>query len=318
VVDLLRVENLSVEYYTPEHTIRAVNDVSFSLPKVEAMGIVGESGCGKSTLALALLRILPDNARIVSGRILLEGQDLASLDREAFRRQVRWKKMAMIFQGAMNVLNPMMKVGKQLTETMLVHERISKTEARRRAETLMSLVGLSPERLGNYPHELSGGIKQRIVIAMALSCNPRLLIADEPTTALDVITQSQIFQTINNLRRDLGVSVLLISHDIAAVSAFCDTVSVMYAGEIVESNQVKEIVDSPLHPYTKALLATVPSTTKKKKIVSIPGNTASLANPPKGCRFHPRCPYVLDVCKLMEPEVVAMQKGRVACHLYHH
>lgn len=315
MTDLLRVEHLTVEYYIGDSIIRAVNDVSFVLQDGEAMGIVGESGCGKSTLALSLLRILPQNARIVAGNIYLKGENLAQLDDETFRKMIRWKEISMIFQGAMNVLNPLMKVGKQLVETILVHEKISKTEAAAKSEKLMSLVGLSSQRLENYPHELSGGIKQRVVIAMALSCDPKLLLADEPTTALDVITQSQIFQTINDLRRELGVSVLLISHDLASLAAFCDAINVMYAGEFVESNEVVEIVNSPLHPYTKALLSSVPSI-KREKINSIPGVAASLINPPTGCKFHPRCPSAFEICGTTQPRVTTIKKGRVACHLY--
>ncbi|HZW54825.1 MAG TPA: ABC transporter ATP-binding protein [Nitrososphaerales archaeon] len=314
--DLLAVQNLCVEYYTRGSAIRAVDEVSFTLRKGEAIGIAGESGCGKSTLALSLLRVLPPNGRIVSGSITLEGKDLIAMGEEQFRKEVRWKEISMIFQGAMNVLNPIMKVGKQITETMIVHQGISKTDAREQARKLMPLVGLSPERLDNYPHELSGGIKQRIVIALALSCNPKLILADEPTTALDAITQTQVFQTINDLRRELQVSVILVSHDIAALSAFCDRINIMYAANFVESNTVHEIVNSPLHPYTKALLSSVP-TLKKEKISSIPGSAANIASPPSGCRFHPRCPYAFELCRTARPSTFSRGKeGTVACYLY--
>ncbi len=298
--------------------VKAVDNVSFTLDRNEALGIVGESGCGKSSLATTLLKILPSNARIFSGRVMLDGVDILKLSEDRLRKEVRWKKISIVFQGSMNALNPIMKVGDQIVEAILTHEKMSKGDAWSRAEELLALVGIDPSRASSYPFELSGGQKQRAMIAMALALNPEVLIADEPTTALDVIVQAQILKLLKDLQRRLGLSLILISHDISAVSELSDKVAVMYAGKIVEIGSSTQVFLNPRHPYTQALLEAVPSIKEeKKRLKSIPGTPPNLLAPPPGCRFHPRCPYAMGVCRSSEPVLKEVEPGhKVACHLY--
>ncbi len=315
---LLAVEGLKMYYGVSNETVKAVDGVSFSLGEAESLGIVGESGCGKSSLAMALLKILPSNARIVDGRILLEGVDIVSLPEERLRRGIRWKKISMVFQGSMSALNPVIKVGEQIAEAIIIHENgVTKKEALERAANLLEIVGLDRSTLKRYPFELSGGQRQRAVIAMALALNPKVLIADEPTTALDVIVQAQILKLLRELKERLRLSIVFISHDVSVISEVSDRVAIMYAGKFVESGNAEAVFLKPSHPYTQALISAVPSIKEPRKTFKyIVGQPPSLINPPPGCRFHPRCPYVMDVCRSEEPPIIEVEKGHfAACHL---
>jgi len=298
--------------------VHAVDNVSFSLDKGETLGIVGESGCGKSSLAITILRLLPINGKIYGGEMLLNGEDILNMDLERFRREIRWKRISIVFQGAMNALNPVIKVGDQIAEAIMIHEKISKKEAMKRVIELLEMVGIDVSRATSYPFEFSGGMRQRAMIAMALALNPEILIADEPTTALDVIVQAQILKLIKDIQRKLKLSVILISHDISMVSELSDRIAVMYAGQIVELGNIVDVYVNPLHPYTKALLSSVPSIKeKRRKLKSIPGAPPNLLNPPSGCRFHLRCPFKIDLCAEKEPGFIRASKGHfVKCHRF--
>jgi len=316
---LLEVEDLKMYYeILGKGLVRAVDGVFLSLDKGETIGIVGESGCGKSSLAITIMRILPINARIYGGRILLDGMDILKMDLEKFRREIRWKRISMVFQGAMNALNPVMKVGDQIAEAIMIHRKVSKRRAMRRVKELLEMVGIDPSRANNYPFEFSGGMRQRAMIAMALALNPDIVIADEPTTALDVIVQAQILKLIKDIQRKLKLSVILISHDISMVSELSNKIAVMYAGQIVEYGDIVEVFTNPLHPYTKALLSSVPSIRgRRRKLQSISGTPPNLLNPPSGCRFHPRCPFKVDLCMKEEPELIAASPNHfVKCHRF--
>jgi len=297
--------------------VKAVDDVSFGLNKGEALGLAGESGCGKTSTALTVLRLLPSNGRVMSGSIFLDGKNLLQIDDKGFREEIRWKKISVIFQGAMNALNPVMKITDQLSEPILIHEQVGKKEAEDRVGKLLDLVGVGAERLNRYPHELSGGMKQRVMIAMSLACNPRLIIADEPTTALDVIIQAQVLKVIDELRHKLNLSMMLISHDLSMIADTCDKVAIMYAGKIVEYGTVESLFKEALHPYSKKLIAAFPSIVgEKKDLPTIHGFPPDLVAPPPGCRFHPRCSYAMEICKKKEPITVQASKEQsVACHL---
>ena len=313
---LLSVESLRMYYQVGRGFVKAVDGVSFNLGKGETLGIAGESGCGKSSLALTLLRILPSNARIIDGSVLLEGRDILKMNEETLRKEIRWKRISIVFQGAMNALNPVFRVGDQIAEAILLHEDVTKEEAHRRARELLKLVGIPPSRADNYPHEFSGGMKQRVMIAMALACNPDIVIADEPTTALDVIVQAQILKLLKDLRAKLNLSLILITHDLSIISEICDKVAIMYAGKIMEYGSAYDIFKNPLHPYTQGLIAAIPSIRgPKKKLRSIPGTPPNLLNPPSGCPFHPRCPYTDEICRQEPPPIVRLGRDRyVVCH----
>jgi peptide/nickel transport system ATP-binding protein len=298
--------------------VKAVDKISFTLNEHDSFGIVGESGCGKSSLASVLLRLLPTNAKIISGKILLEGLNILKLPEDKLRKEVRWKKIAIVFQGSMNALNPIIKVGDQIIEAIQVHENVPKTRALQRAKLLLEMVGLDSSVVNRYPFELSGGQRQRAVIAMALALNPKILIADEPTTALDVIVQDQILKLLKRLQHELGMSLIFISHDISAVSEVSNRVAVMYAGKIVEIGSAEQVINSPHHPYTKALVAAIPIPNPLVKVGDVPirGEVPSPINLPAGCRFHPRCPYATAICKQVEPNLVEVEHDHmVACHL---
>jgi len=314
---LLDVKGLKMYYSVSSGLVRAVDDVSFELEKGVSLGFVGESGCGKSSLALTVLRILPSNAKIVGGEVLFDGEDILKLPEDVLRRKVRWKKISIVFQGAMSALNPIIKVGDQIAEAITIHEDVKKSEAIERAGKLLSLVGMDPSRVNSYPFELSGGMKQRAMIAMALALNPKILIADEPTTALDVIVQAQTLKLIKGLQEKLDLSLILISHDVSAIAEVCDRVAVMYAGKIVEHGSAVEIYKNPLHPYTRGLLSSVLSVKgKRKRLRGIPGVPPNLVNPPSGCRFNPRCPYMMDKCKERSPELSEVLADHyVACFM---
>ena len=294
---LLTVEDLSIGYQTPKGLLKAVEGVSFSLEKGYSLGLVGESGCGKTTMGTALIRLLPSNGAIIGGHIFFEGQDLLKISEEQMRA-IRWKEIAMIFQAAMNALNPVHRVDDQIAEAILTHDpSVAKTDALEQVEALFDLVGIPKDRMRSFPHQYSGGMKQRAVIAMALACRPKLIVADEPTTALDVIVQDQILKEIKKLQKKLDIGLIFISHDISIVYDVCDSIGVMYAGQIVEYGDIKEVFNAPAHPYTKALLASYPTLTGPKgNLKPIAGDPPDLVNPPSGCRFCSRCPQAGQPC----------------------
>jgi len=321
---VLSVEDLVIGFKTPEGFGRAVDGVSFSIEANETLGLVGESGCGKTVTALSILRLIQEPpGKITGGRILFEGQDLLSLPSEQLR-QIRGNRIAMIFQEPMTALNPVFTVGDQIGEVFRIHQGASKSQGRERAIGMLKQVGIpSPEkRVDEYPHQLSGGMRQRAMIAMALACNPAVLIADEPTTALDVTIQTQILDLMEDMKRQFGTSVILITHDLGVVAQHAQKVAVMYAGKIVESCSVSQIFANPLHPYTVGLMESIPAITDEeglpaKRLKEIPGIVPPLHAMPKGCRFNPRCPRVMDVCRIAEPPLVAVSSGHLcACHLH--
>lgn len=302
---LLDVQNLSMHYKTRKGDVYAVDDVSFKLEQGEALGLIGESGCGKTSLALALLRLIPDNAYFKSGQIRYKGTDLLSLS-EGQIQKVRWNGISMVFQAAMNSLNPVHKVGEQIIEAMQAHAEgtIPRKQARQRVAELYELVGLNPDRMDQFQHEYSGGMRQRAVIAMALACDPDVIIADEPTTALDVIVQDRILQRLDDIRRELDMSVIYISHDVAVIAEITDKVGIMYAGNLVEFGPTEQIFHRPHHPYTSLLMSSFPSIHgEMEELVTIPGEPPNLLNPPSGCRFHPRCPYASSRCEEEVPRL---------------
>lgn len=302
---LLDVQNLSMHYKTRKGDVYAVDDVSFKLEQGEALGLIGESGCGKTSLALALLRLIPDNAYFKSGQIRYKGTDLLSLS-EGQIQKVRWNGISMVFQAAMNSLNPVHKVGEQIIEAMQAHAEgtIPRKQARQRVAELYELVGLNPDRMDQFQHEYSGGMRQRAVIAMALACDPDVIIADEPTTALDVIVQDRILQRLDDIRRELDMSVIYISHDVAVIAEITDKVGIMYAGNLVEFGPTEQIFHRPHHPYTSLLMSSFPSIHgEMEELVTIPGEPPNLLSPPSGCRFHPRCPYASSRCEEEVPRL---------------
>ena len=315
---LLEVENLRTYFFTLRGVVKAVDGVSFQLDKGETLGIVGESGCGKSTLAWSLLRLIPPPGRIVGGSIRIDGQDIVKMSEGEVRRKIRWKKISMVFQGAMNALNPVYTIGDQLIEPLLLHTNMTKKEALQRAAELLKAVGLPSHILRRYPHELSGGQKQRVVIAMALILDPDIVIADEPTTALDVVVQAQILNLMKKLHRERRMSIILITHDLGVVTELSEKIAVMYAGKIVEFGRADDIFEKPLHPYTRALIRAVPRLKGDiHKLEYIPGSPPDLRNPPPGCRFAPRCKEAFDPCRVEPPPMIEYEKGHyVACWLY--
>ena len=292
---LLEVRDLTLHYATPRGPVRAVDGVSFALEAGEALGVVGESGCGKTSLALALLRLLPRNVHAYGGSVRLGGTELLALAEDEFRRRVRWRQISMVFQGAMHVLNPVLKVGVQVAEPLRAMG-VGKRQAAARVEELLELVGLPREVAGRYPHELSGGMKQRVVIAAALVLSPSVVVLDEPTSALDVSVQAQIMNLLKRLKAELGLAFLFITHDIALASDLCDRVALAYAGHLVEVGSAEQVLLAPAHPYAQGLLASVPRLRSRTPPTFIPGTPPDLAELPAGCRFHPRCPYAFARC----------------------
>jgi peptide/nickel transport system ATP-binding protein len=315
--EILRVEELRVYYSTPKGYVRAVDDVSFSLHRGESLAVVGESGSGKTTLGLTLMRALPRNANIVSGRIFLNDEDALSLSAEEFRKKYSWSVISMVFQGAMNSLNPVLKVGEQVAEPLIYKGGLTREEAKKVAEEFIELVGMPREFYNRYPHELSGGMRQRIVIAMALVMKPQILILDEPTSALDVTIQAQIINLVKDLIDSLKLSVVFITHDVALASDVSDRIAVMYGGQIVELGLLEQVLgDYPIHPYTEKLLASLPRLRGDNVPEFIPGRPPDLASPPPGCRFHPRCPYAFDKCRVEDPPLFRQDSGHlVKCWL---
>lgn len=294
----IEVKNLKVHYTSEGREVHAVNGVSFSLKKGETLGLVGETGAGKTTIAKSVLRILPEPpAQVDDGEILLEGTDLLQLSSDEMRK-IRGRKIAMIFQDPMTALNPVMRVGKQIAEGIALHEKVSAKEAEKKAKKMLEMVGIPGSRYRDYPHQFSGGMKQRVVIAMALSCNPDLLLADEPTTALDVTIQAQVLDIIKNLQKEFETSMIMITHDLGIVAEVCDNVAVVYAGQIVEYGSREEIFDNPMHPYTIGLFGSLPDINSDvERLSPIMGMPPDPANLPSGCAFSPRCPYADEKCK---------------------
>ena len=314
---LLQVRDLTTEFVTQDGIVHAVSGVSFDLDEGETLGVVGESGCGKSVSVLSMMRLIPEPpGRIAAGQVIFQGQDLLQLNDEEIR-QVRGNKIAMVFQDPMTSLNPVLTICRQITEALELHLGMDKDQARHRAIELLEMVRI-PEagaRIDDYPHQFSGGMRQRAMIAMALSCNPQLLIADEPTTALDVTIQAQILELLRELQREMGMSVLLITHDLGVVAEVADSVAVMYAGRIVESAGVKPVFRDPLHPYMMSLLKSLPTLgSRQEKLRVIPGQVPDPRRFPTGCRFHPRCYMAAPDCASVEPELREVKPGhRAAC-----
>jgi len=314
---MLQVTDLAVRFKLAKGSLKAVDGVSFRLDEGQALGIAGESGCGKTTTALSLVRLLPANGRIRAGRVDLYGIDLVANDESQMRRY-RWREISIVFQGAMNALNPVQRVRDQIAEPIEIRLGKSQTAARARAVELLDLVGIPKQRGLVYPHELSGGMRQRAMIAMALACDPKILIGDEPTTALDVMVQAQILQLVEGLRAELGLSLILITHDLSVIAETCDDVLVMYAGRAMEQGPVSRVFTRPRHPYTQALIRAYPNIRADRRTLEvIPGQLPDLRNPPPGCRFASRCPHVMDVCRTLTPPEVRFDDGvTAACHLY--
>ena len=315
---LLEVRDLRTQFSTPDGLVKAVNGVSFTLREGEALGLVGESGCGKSVSALSLMRLIPQPpGRIVSGQVWFDGRNLLELKEDDIRK-VRGNDIAMIFQDPMTSLNPVLTIGRQIGESLELHKRLDRSAARRRTIELLELVGIpaARNRVEDYPHQFSGGMRQRVMIAMALSCEPKLLIADEPTTALDVTIQAQILDLIKRLRYELGMAIIMITHDMGVVAGIADRINVMYAGYIVETGTVDEIFANPRHPYTLGLLKSIPrlDEPRKEKLVPIEGLPPDLLDPPPGCPFQPRCPYAIDRCVSDNPSLEPVVSGHpIAC-----
>ncbi len=315
--ELLRLENLKVYYYTMDGLVRAVDGIDFYMGMGETVGLVGESGSGKSTLGLSILKLVPPPGRIVDGRILFKGVDLVELSEDEMRR-IRGKHISLVFQDPATSLNPLMKIGDHIVETILAHENVSRDEAVRRAYTLLEDVGILPERFNDYPHQFSGGMRQRAMIALALALKPDLVIADEPTSALDVIVQHQILELMKKLREAYGMGMILITHDISIASEIADKIALMYAGHLVEYSDTGSFFEEPLHPYAEALLKAVPNIQlSDQKLRYIPGMPPDLINPPSGCRFHPRCSYATSICREKEPPKLEVRReGFVRCFRY--
>lgn len=315
-MSLLEIKNLTTELYSDRGTIKAVDNVSFTLEKGEILGLVGESGCGKSMTSMSIMRLLNEKQSKVRGEVLFEGKNLLNLS-EKEMNEIRGNKIAMIFQDVMTSLNPLMTIGQQIMEPMMVHKKMSKKDARQEAIRLLEAVGIPmPEkRVDEYPNSLSGGMRQRVMIAIALSCTPQILIADEPTTALDVTIQAQILELMKKIREEFGTSIIMISHDLGVISEMCDRAAVMYCGNIVEQASIETIFENPVHPYTRGLLKSIPTLDEKvDELYSIPGIVPALYNLPEGCKFADRCERVCDTCKTMQPEWIEIEKDHfVSC-----
>ena len=313
---LLSVRNLKTSFFTHVGEVKAVRGISFDVNEGEVLGIVGESGSGKSVTSLSIMGLLQYPGRVVDGEILLNGEDILTYSKNQMRR-VRGKEIAMIFQDPMTSLNPVYTIGNQIMEMILEHEKMSRREARARAIEMLKLVGIpaAEKRIDSYPHEFSGGMRQRVMIALALSCNPKLLIADEPTTALDVTIQAQILNLIKKLNRQFGMTTMLITHDLGVVATVCDKVAVMYGGLIMEYGTADEIFYDPRHPYTMGLLGSIPHVDggEKRRLIPIDGTPPDLINPPKGCPFSTRCKYCMNVCTREQPPYFAEDKHRTMC-----
>ncbi len=318
-MNLLEISNLVVHYFTSDGVVKAVDGVTIHVKEKEALGIVGESGSGKSTLAYSIVRLLPENGRILNGNIWLypEKLDLIRMPEDEIRK-IRGCKIGMVFQDPMTFLNPVMKVGDQIAEAIIYHQKCSTSEAKKKAVELLEKLKIPEAAVvkSNYPHQLSGGMKQRVMIAIAISCNPRLLIADEPTTALDVTVQAEVLELLKKLQRELGMSLILVTHDLGVVAEVCDRVVIMYAGKVAEISDIYTLYKNPKHPYTIGLLSATPTIQESKNIAVIRGGIPNLINPPSGCRFHPRCLHATKKCEVEEPPLIEIEEGKyVACWL---
>jgi peptide/nickel transport system ATP-binding protein len=315
---LLEVEDLRVHYQTERGPVHAVDGVSFTVNRGERFGMVGESGCGKTTTAMTILRLLREPARVVSGRVLLDGVDILRLSEAALRR-VRWARVSLVPQGAMNALNPVMRVRDQIGDAIVTHESgVSARQLAARVEELLAAVGLPGRAADLFPHELSGGMKQRVCIAMAIALKPQLIVADEPTSALDVVVQRVVAQTLSEVVERLGASLILIGHDMGLQAQLVDRLAVMYAGRVAEIGTVREIFRAPTHPYTRMLIASLPSMRERRMPRAIPGLPPGLLDPPTGCLFHPRCPHARELCSRLVPETRPVNSSAhvAACHLF--
>ena len=311
---LLQVKNLKTQFRTEEGVVRAVDGVTYDVEEGETLGLVGESGCGKSVSALSILRLIPNPpGKIVAGEVIFEGEDILKMDEEEVRH-IRGNRIAMVFQEPMTSLNPVLTIGRQLTEALELHLKMDGNQSKKRAAELLEMVGIpaAGSRLNDYPHQYSGGMRQRVMIAMAMSCNPKLLLADEPTTALDVTIQAQILEIMARLSRELGTAVVIITHNLGVVARYADRVNVMYAGKVVEMATAKELYANPRHPYTIGLLKSVPRLDqgRKDRLIPIEGVPPDLVNPPAGCSFAPRCAYKIDKCVVEEPPLMPTGEGK--------
>ncbi len=313
---LLKVDGLTVDYLTDAADVRAVDGVSFEVESGEFLGIVGESGCGKSTLLFAVAQLLSPPGEVVAGNVIFRGRDMVRLSRGELQ-SMRWRDYSVVMQSAMNALNPMKSIGAQFKDALRAHERLSTEKIRERSGEVMKLVGIDAAHLKSYPHQLSGGMRQRAMIAMALLFTPQLVIMDEPTSALDVVAQRSLMTKIKDLQRSLGFAVVFVTHDMSVVSRYSDRVLVMYAAQIAEAARTEAIFERPLHPYTRGLLNAFPSVGgPRRELVGISGAPPDLARLPSGCRFHPRCPEVMPVCLSREPELYPVSDAEVRCLLY--
>ncbi|MBS6951695.1 MAG: ABC transporter ATP-binding protein [Enterocloster asparagiformis] len=317
-MSMLEIKDLTIHYITDDGVVKAVNGISLEVDKGETLGLVGETGAGKTTTALGILNLVPDPpGKIISGEILFNGEDLLKKS-IAELRKIRGNEIAMIFQDPMTALNPVLTVGEQIAEVIRLHEKCTLTEAERKACAMLEMVGIPAERMTEYPHQFSGGMKQRVVIAIALACNPEMLLADEPTTALDVTIQAQVLSMMDDLKKKLGTAMLLITHDLGVVAETCDKVAIMYAGEIMEYGTLEHIFENTKHPYTKGLFDSIPSLdTKVTRLKPIDGLMPDPSNLPVGCAFCDRCPHKIPMCDTVHPQAVELEPGHlVRCHLY--
>ncbi|MGC8564029.1 MAG: ABC transporter ATP-binding protein [Fervidicoccaceae archaeon] len=315
---VLEVSNLTTSYMTFRGVVRALEKVSLKLEKEEILGIAGESGCGKSTLAWSIMGLVPPPGKIIEGSVKIDGIDILKLPENERRKKILWEKISMVFQGAINSLNPVYTIGYQLAEPFIYHRNYTKKEALEKVRELLKMVGLNPELEKRYPHELSGGMKQRAVIAMALALEPSVVIADEPTTALDVVIQSQILNLMKKLKQEKRLSFILITHDMSVIAEMADKVAIMYAGRIVEYGSSDIIFNNPYHPYTRLLIKSIPRLRGPiEKLHYIPGEPPNLISAPPGCKFNPRCPQATERCRKEEPDLIEVEKGHfVRCWLY--
>jgi len=315
--EILNIENLKAYFFTTRGAVKAVDDVSFTIGRKQSLGLAGESACGKSTLAFTILKMLQNPGKLVGGKMVVTGMDITDFSESKMRKEVRWKKISMVFQGAMNALNPVYTVGYQMAEPLMYHKGVKKEDAMEKSTDYLKLVGLSPDILTRYPHELSGGMKQRVVIAMALLLTPDLVICDEPTTALDVVVQAQIMNLLKRLKKELDISTIFITHDLSILAEVVDRLAIMYAGKFAEIGDSIKVYRNPVHPYTQKLLGAIPKLHEDiDKLEYIPGTPPNLIHPPSGCSFHPRCPHAMDICKKEEPRMKEVDADHfAACHL---
>ncbi len=317
MTELLSVKNIHTHYFTPSGAVRAVDGCDLILNKGETLGLAGETGCGKTTLAMSILRLLQPPHRVLEGSVIYKGTDLLALSEKEFK-EYRWDVMSLVPQASMYALNPMLRIGEQMIEPILIKKKDNRENAKKRARDLLELVGIESNRLDNYPHEFSGGMKQRVLIAMSLISNPEIVILDEPTTALDVVVQHMILRLFDDIKNRLGLSVIWITHDLAVLSEICDRIGIMYAGRFMEIGNSLDLILDPKHPYTKGLLSSFPTLDDlNKKLKSIPGAPPNLISPPPGCPFHPRCEYKTDICMKERPpneEITGRENSRIECH----